>query len=461
MTELVEAPDPDLAAGTSVGEYCIDREIGRGSFGRVYQASHPLIGKLVAIKVLAHKFSIDPEMVNRFVTEARAVNQIRHRNIIDIFSFGTLPDGRAYYVMELLEGRTLHAQLCLAGKLALAEALPILGGVARAIDAAHAQGIAHRDLKPENVFLASDGHSVQPKLLDFGIAKLLRPEQAPHKTATGIAVGTAYYMSPEQCRGRGVDHRTDFYAFGVVAYQLLTGELPLDGPDQVSILVQQVNVDPPPPSSIAPELPQGVDETIAWLMRKDPAKRPPDLATAVRALEAAATGRSEISKALDDEPSDPPPRRIPVVAKLAVGLASALLAGVVTLALLDHRSADPPAPAATPAPPRPTPAAAPTQPPTQPPTISSTIALRVDGVPAGTRVVMNGQTIGIAPGELALPRGTAPIELGFDHAGYAPATATVVPDRDDHLVVTLQRRATPPSPKRDHDSIENPFDKPP
>ena len=91
----------------------------------------------------------------------------------------------------------------------------------------------------------------------------------------------------------------------------------------------------------------------------------------------------------------------------------------------------------------------------------STIALRVDGAPAGTRVVVNGQAIGVVPGEIALPRGTAPIELGFDHAGYTPATATVVPDRDDHLVVTLQRRATPASPKRDRDSIENPFDKPP
>jgi eukaryotic-like serine/threonine-protein kinase len=181
-TEPSVEPDLDLAPGTVVGEYRIDRKIGRGAFGSVYQASHPVIGKLVAIKILARKYSVEPEMVNRFVTEARAVNQIRHRNIIDIFSFGTLPDGRAFYVMELLEGETLQTRLVRAGRLSLAEALPIFRAVARALDAAHSHGVAHRDLKPDNVYLAHDADGTQPKLLDFGIAKLLHERDSPHKT---------------------------------------------------------------------------------------------------------------------------------------------------------------------------------------------------------------------------------------------------------------------------------------
>jgi serine/threonine-protein kinase len=443
--------DAELAAGTIVGEFRVDRLIGRGSFGRVYRAMHPLIDKLVAIKVLAHKFSVEPDMVNRFVTEARAVNQIRHRNIIDIFSFGTLPDGRAYYVMELLEGRTLHEQLKATGRLSLADALPILRGVARALDAAHAKGIAHRDLKPENVFLVDNGEGIAPKLLDFGIAKLLGETASPHDTATGIAVGTASYMSPEQCRGKGVDHRTDLYAFGAVAYQMLTGRVPFEGPDQLTVLAQQIHAEPEPASSRVPELPRAIDHAIARLMRKDPKKRPPDLATAVRAFELAATS-PPVASAI--EPHVP---AYSVGVKLAVGLASALVACALTLAVLRHRAAEP-APLRTPAPPVVT--MKPTAPPPSSPAPSPTISLSIDGVPPGTRVVANGQPIGTAPGRIELPRGTAPLELVLDHAGFEPATTTIVPAHDDHLVVTLQHRTSQTSvtpPKRDRDSIEDPF----
>ncbi len=236
-------------------------------------------------------------MVSRFVAEARAVNQIRHRNIIDIFAFGALEDGRHYYVMEFLDGAPLDQQLEQGGAIPFGEAIPILRAVARALDAAHAKGIAHRDLKPENIFLAreSDG-AVYPKLLDFGIAKLLGATAAGsmHKTRTGAPIGTPYYMSPEQCRGRDVDHRTDIYAFGVVAYKVLTGEVPFDGDDYMDILLKQIGEEPVPPSQVAargahaPALPPSVDDAIAWMMKKDPAQRPPNLISAMRALEDAA-----------------------------------------------------------------------------------------------------------------------------------------------------------------------------
>ncbi|MBV8758803.1 MAG: protein kinase [Deltaproteobacteria bacterium] len=306
----------DLAVGEKVGEYVIDEKIGEGGFGTVFRATHPLIGKRAAIKVLSRKYSGDPEIVSRFVAEARAVNQIRHRNIIDIFGFGELEDGRSYYVMELLDGAPLDARLTDGGGMPLSEALPVLRAIARALDAAHAAGIAHRDLKPANVFLAqeSDG-TLYPKLLDFGIAKLLGElsESSMHRTRTGAPIGTPYYMSPEQCRGANVDHRTDIYSFGIMTYELLTGTLPFEGDNHLEVLMKQTSEEPVPPTLRAaenaalPPLPPGVDQTIAWMMKKDPAERPPTCAAAVHALEEAA-GLTDTAASWRT-----PPRGTPVV----------------------------------------------------------------------------------------------------------------------------------------------------
>jgi eukaryotic-like serine/threonine-protein kinase len=284
-THELPTPDPDLDVGQVIGEYQIEEKVGQGGFGTVYRAVHPLIGKVVAIKVLARKFSADPEMISRFIAEARSVNQIRHRHIIDIFLFGSLPDGRAYYVMEYLDGEALDALIDREKRLTLAQALPILRAIARALDAAHAKGVTHRDLKPENVFLVRDADSgeVWPKLLDFGIAKLMGNEEAQkHKTRTGIPIGTPFYMSPEQCRGKDVDHRTDYYAFGIVAYQMLTGVHPIDADDYMEIMIKQLNDEPVAPSTLVPELPAEVDDAIAWLMKKRREERPPNLMTAMK-----------------------------------------------------------------------------------------------------------------------------------------------------------------------------------
>lgn len=284
------AEDEDLPPGTAVGEYVVGDKLGEGAFGKVYRGRQPLIGKNVAIKLLSRRFSGDPEMVSRFVAEARAVNQIAHRNIIDIFSFGNLPDGRLYFVMELLQGRTLDHLLRSRGFYSVAEALPILRGLARALDAAHAHGIAHRDLKPANVFVTTDDEGLPyPKLLDFGIAKLVRPDAATmHKTRTGAPMGTPYYMSPEQCRGDTIDTSTDAYSFGVMTFQLLTGQLPFTGDSYVEILFRHMTVDPPPPSTVSAAVPRELDPLILRLMAKSPHDRPRSLVEAVRALEAAA-----------------------------------------------------------------------------------------------------------------------------------------------------------------------------
>src|SRR4051812_36480652 len=277
--EAFSGVDPDLGAGDKVGEYQIEAKIGEGGFGSVYRAVHPLIGKTAAIKVLNRQYSSSPQMVSRFIAEARAVNQIRNRNIIDIFSFGKLDDGRQYYVMELLEGATLDKYLREKGRLTPEEAIPVLRGVARALDAAHAAGIAHRDLKPENIFLfTEDDGTIFPKLLDFGIAKLLGESMmSAHKTRTGTPMGTPHYMSPEQCRGKNVDHRTDIYSFGIMIHLALTGQLPFDGDEVMDLLVAHTSKPAPRMSEVCPDIPATLDAPVLQMLEKDPALRPVSL----------------------------------------------------------------------------------------------------------------------------------------------------------------------------------------
>jgi serine/threonine-protein kinase len=239
------ARDPEeLIPGSLVGDYQIEATIGYGGMGKVYRAVHPLIGKRVAVKVLNGALASNENSVKRFALEARAVNEIRHRNLVDIFTFGRLPDGRWYHVMEYLEGQSLGDRLHLSGRLPAGEALPIFIEVTKALEAAHAKGIVHRDLKPDNVFLVAGGEGGNPtvKLLDFGIAKLMEghTQLSGPRTMHGSTLGTPHYMSPEQTRGQSLDGRSDIYSLGVLLYQTVTGELPFDGPDGLAVCRKHV-----------------------------------------------------------------------------------------------------------------------------------------------------------------------------------------------------------------------------
>jgi serine/threonine-protein kinase len=279
--------DQALQPGTTIGEYQIERELGRGGMGAVYAARHPIIGKRVAIKVLDAAFSRDGALVQRFLDEARAVNKIGHPNIIDVFSFGQLPDGRHYFVMEFLEGETMAAWLG-RGRPDTAEARRLLLQVCEALEAAHREGIIHRDLKPENLWIARPKHG-EPfmKVLDFGIAKLIAPEAATNITKTGTIMGTPHYMSPEQCTGRGVDHRADIYSLGVIIFQIFCGRLPFEDGSVAELMSAQLTKAPPRPSELAAISP-GMETLVLSCLDKNPANRPASAAELGRRLRDAA-----------------------------------------------------------------------------------------------------------------------------------------------------------------------------
>jgi serine/threonine-protein kinase len=273
---FMDDPSPqDALIGLKLGEYELRQRIGVGGMGLVYDGIQPLIGKRVAVKVLRPELAAAEEQVARLLAEARAVNAIRHRGIVDIFGFGQVPDGRQYIIMEYLEGIALDAHLAERGRLSVTEALDILDEVLSALGAAHGAGVVHRDLKPSNIFLVQqpDG-SRYVKLLDFGLAKMGLPTGRTAQTRTDMVVGTPEYMAPEQARGQPVGPMTDLYALGVVAFEMVTGRLPFTGTSPVDLLMKHVDARPPRPSEFVPELSPALDAFILQMLTKDPEARP-------------------------------------------------------------------------------------------------------------------------------------------------------------------------------------------
>jgi serine/threonine-protein kinase len=475
--ETFASVDRDLAPGEVVGEYRVERIIGKGSFGVVYRALHPVIGKAAAVKILKREFSSSPQMVSRFISEARAVNQIRHRNIVDIFSFGVFRDGRQYYVMELLEGEPLDQFLARRGPVPPAEALPILDRVARALDAAHGAGIVHRDLKPANVFLAEDEGARFPKLLDFGVAKLMHNDErhVDFRTNTGAMLGTPHYMSPEQCRGDPIDYRTDIYSFGVMIHQMLTGRLPFDAESILKVMNQHNSEKPPRLSEDNPALSPALDAPVLRMLEKDPALRPASAVEACRDLAEAGRGsglpipsmpassnrampgreqfppaafdggRPPISRAagtLDAQTlSTPPPRRLVMFTTLVT---TAGLVAIGAALVVTHLRSPMPIASASAGPIEESSTVHPMERPTGMPVIPSPdVHFSVQSVPPGAEAFLDGRSLGNAPGPLVLPRGDKPLTLQFKAVGYRTKGVEITPTADGVVSVTLT--PVPPS----------------
>jgi serine/threonine protein kinase/HAMP domain-containing protein len=263
------SPD-DLRGGSQVGEYQIISKIAEGGMGSVYAATHPVIGKRAAIKVLKRSLCTNQEVVRRFVDEARAANQIGHENIVDVFAFGVIPDGRSYFVMEWLDGHTLYERIA-AKDLSTIDKIDILDQLANALMAAHAKGIVHRDIKPENVFLVQDRERTFVKLLDFGVAKL---GMIRHASDSVSVLGTPAYISPEQASAEDVDARTDIYSAGIIAFEMFAGKRPFEAENPVEMLTKHLHQSPPTPVSINAEIPLALDELILQMIAKKRDQRP-------------------------------------------------------------------------------------------------------------------------------------------------------------------------------------------
>jgi serine/threonine-protein kinase len=396
LPEVAPATDERLAPGTRAGDYELERHLGAGAMGDVYAGKHPLIGKRVAIKVIKRALASSAEAVERFLREARAANRVGHANVVDVFALGRLADGRLYLVMDLLEGEALAARVR-RGRLAPERALAILAPIAGALDAAHARGVVHRDLKPDNVFLSGPPDSPTVFVLDFGIAKLLTTAtDAPVAlTGAGTWLGTPAYMAPEQWSADGAGPASDRYALGVMAYQLLTGDLPFHASSLPGMMEQHFRAAVPTVSTIGIGLPAGVDAVLARAMAKDPDDRYPTAQAMIDALTAVG--------AIGRRGPRPGPARGVIWAGGALLLA---MTGAGAMIALSSGEAAPPAATAR---------------------ADGTVPIALASTPSGAIVRRGGRDLGTTPMTLPVPLG-ATVELTLVHPGYLPVVKRATAD---------------------------------
>ncbi len=278
----------ELAPGTVLEPYVIRSTIASGGGGSVYLADDLSTGQACAIKVLHAELARSQVGVARFAREMAVLNKIRHPAIVEIYKSGKLADGRPYFAMEWLDGSNLKQLIKERGRFSIEQVLEILTPICSALGAAHAAGIVHRDVKASNVHVSfRDGHCVL-KLLDFGVAKLLAPEDSKEGLSrAGSSIGTPATMAPEQLRGEAIDERTDVYAVGVLVYQMLTGRLPFHGASRQETEVKILEGSLHPPSQLAP-LPVAIDAVVLRCLERVPARRYPSIAAVEEAFRLAA-----------------------------------------------------------------------------------------------------------------------------------------------------------------------------
>src|SRR5438270_2891681 len=326
-----------IAAGTRLGRYEIRSQIGQGGMGEVYRAYDTTMHREVAIKVLPAALSTDKERLARFEQEAQTAGALNHPNILVIYHIDT-HDGSPYIVSELLEGETLRQRI---SGIALAQrrVIDYAGQIAHGLAAAHEKGIVHRDLKPDNIFITKDGRI---KILDFGIAKLTQPDGSPSQTEIptrrvetdpGVVMGTVGYMSPEQVKGRPVDHRSDIFSFGAILYEMLSGRRAFHGESAAETMSAILKEDPSDLSETNQNVSPALERLVNHCLEKDPEARfhsASDLAFALEALSGSAPVSGQTMTAISDVPiSSKVVKHLPWI--VAGSLALALL---ITIAFL-------------------------------------------------------------------------------------------------------------------------------
>ena len=347
MPSLEEDTESELAAlvGTTVaGKYHIDRLIGRGGMGAVFQATNLAIGKRVALKFLDHEAAKNREACSRFQREAEAAGMAESAHIVQIFDSGVTEAGLPFLVMELLTGEDLRARLRREGRLSVPSALRIVSQVLRALLRAHEAGIVHRDLKPDNVFLcARDDDPSFVKLVDFGISKVARARSADTLTRRGTVLGTAFYMSPEQAQSfADIDGRTDLFSLGAILFEMLSGRPPHGGRTYEAVLIAICTQDAPDLRTLVPELSSGVAAIVGRALQREREQRfqsAAEFLAAVTGLEGAFAegGASFVTPVGDQHAPDLSTRGKRRYGTLVIGI-TATLAGFALTAYFVARS---------------------------------------------------------------------------------------------------------------------------
>ncbi|HJP93395.1 MAG TPA: protein kinase [Pyrinomonadaceae bacterium] len=309
--------DDPMLGRTIENKYRLIAKLGRGGMGSVYRAERPLIGDQVAVKILHAEHVAQPQSFERFRREAQAAARLKHPNAVSIYDFGVTSDGLVYLVMELVEGHSLRQIIKQQGPLTPTATAEIITQVCSALEEAHRQQIVHRDLKPDNIIVNAGINGLRTKVLDFGIAKL-RDLTAGNLTQTGSVMGTPHYMSPEQCLGEELDHRSDVYSLGIVLYEMLTGLVPFNSPISTAVVVQHVNQKPPSLRAINVSISEDLERVVLHALEKKREARPQTATLLSTELNAAVRPPANLSPEPALPPSTPGQPAGPVMAPTMV-----------------------------------------------------------------------------------------------------------------------------------------------
>jgi len=434
--------------GTTIGNYQITALLGVGGMGKVYVAQHPTLARKSAIKVLHADQARDPTALSRFFTEAKAADAIRHPSIVEIYDYGTLPDGAPYIAMEYLEGETLAERLARA-PLTLGQSLDLVIQAASALGAAHAKEVLHRDLKPDNLFLIADPArpgEVRVKIVDFGIAKLHDElGEVSHRTRTGALIGTPLYMSPEQCLGiRELGPPSDVYALGVILYELVCGRPPFEAEAVGALINMHVNEPVLAPRKLNPRLPRALEAILTRALSKVPENRYPRMEELQGELERL---RAQLERSDPQALAAAPERRSSRPQEVATVPAATItgaprarttgtshaggrrllyaLAGVAAVILLAVLTQREPRPLSPPAPPPPAAVVTPAPPPAPP--LPARVTLQLDSLPAGATVRVGSELAGKTPIAFTTSAQSEAVGVTFSLEGFQSETIQAIP----------------------------------